>query len=288
MASKREGTMLARPVNWNIANKWEYYIAQSKYNGFHCNIRAVEGVVTLYSSYNNEFVSVPHINAIFEDKIRLGELLHTFERDGELYHHGMPLNILKMLVGRKNSLHPDYRIIQFHMFDVVDDRIQKYRIQQHKDEFAIYDDTSIIRCIDHEELYTMEDLGEFLNKSMRDAYEGLIIRNPNGFYERKKSSYIFKYKPRETDEYQIIGTTEERDYKTKEPKNRLGAFICIKDGQTFKVGTGPALKQMDRDMYWKDREKFESGQYWAVIVYPELSGARGVPFQPVIKKVVMK
>lgn len=288
MASKRIGSMHAKPVNWNMVSKWDYSIDMPKLNGFKCRIVADGHNVRLFTSQMNQFTCSPHIKNYIEWAIKKGKLPSVFELDGELYHHGMPLNEISSRVKRKNGIHSDFESIQYHCYDAIQSETQNQKARlEWRDHLInpILKDGLFysVKATISDSINTSQDN---LRQYMDDAYEGIIIRNPRGFYERKKSSAIFKYKPRHIDEYPIIGVKEAID-KNGNPKDELGSFLCLKDNEAFSVGTGPALKAWDRVIYWMERWKYmdDPGKYLAVIKYPELTGARAVPEHPVLVEV---
>jgi ATP-dependent DNA ligase len=88
---------------------------------------------------------------------------------------------------------------------------------------------------------------------------------------------IMKFKPKQSDEYEIIGYEEELSNE-KVPKDSLGAIICTSgDGQSFRVGTGFTADQ--RLHLWTGRDKLV-GKICR-INYQHLTSGRRVPRFPV-------
>ena len=103
--------------------KWQPpYIIQPKYDGFRCRAVPTETGTLLLSSEENIFFSVPHINEMF-DSLKLGT-----ELDGELYAHGMSFNQLSSILSRTVNLHPDYKEVEFHCFDIINNEEQGSRL----------------------------------------------------------------------------------------------------------------------------------------------------------------
>ncbi|CAK0758957.1 hypothetical protein CCP1ISM_8890001 [Azospirillaceae bacterium] len=116
---------------------------------------------------------------------------------------------------------------------------------------------------------------------MEMGYEGIIIRDMDAPYVRRRSTQMMKIKPMSEDIYMIIGTEEEISIHGY-PKDALGAFVCVSDGEPFKVGTG--LTRNDRQILWKGREKLIGK--WLRVKYQNLSDKRGVPIIPVALEVL--
>ena len=91
-----------------------------------------------------------------------------------------------------------------------------------------------------------------------DGYEGIILRNPFALYEEKRIPGLLKFKPTETDLYEIVAVNEATTSDTNEPKGMVGSFtVRAKDepgaNVTFDVGAGK-LKHDQRIKYWQERE----------------------------------
>jgi ATP-dependent DNA ligase len=88
---------------------------------------------------------------------------------------------------------------------------------------------------------------------LAQKYEGIIIRHPFKTYERKRSKWIMKFKPKKTDLYKIIGVNQAADVHGN-LKNMMGAFECKgDDGTEFNVGAG-MLTHPQREFYWNNPE----------------------------------
>ena len=278
--AKREGIMLASPLDLKRLESWEqqYCYIQPKVDGFRC--RALirnDKPVKLLSSSAKEIISVPHIN----DALEVG--CPQIELDGELYVHGMSFSGIESIASRTVNIHPEYTVMQFHVFDVVNQMSQMERLGLLNAIFNTMSFNSSIQLVETK-LMMPEEIPLVLDGFMKQNYEGIIIRHPFALYERKRVKTTFKLKPRKQDEYQIIDCKEEIS-KDGEPKGTLGAFVCLKDDQIFSVGTGPALTKDLRQKFWNSREMFISGNYKAVIKYQYLTPGRVVPYAPVLIEV---
>ncbi len=115
------------------------------------------------------------------------------------------------------------------------------------------------------------------NSIISDGYEGIIVRNVYAFYERKRSIWVMKFKPKRSDDYEIVGVQEEYD-KDGNPKDSLGALVCkSNDGNLFNVGTG--FTREDRANLW-DIKALLPGMI-AHVEYQHLTVGKEVPRFPV-------
>jgi len=248
---KREDIMLAHPVTGpKLAKLGDQFLSQPKLNGERCRVEWFRDKPFLISSYGNEFNCLPHIN---EAIVKATELYGPQVKwDGEIYVHGMPRETIHSICSRRTNPHPDATLLQYHIFDHQDELgIPQYQRIINTMEFCSKEFAPIIQNVPA----LACDPGrwiEHLNHYFSKGYEGVILRHTIGNYEPKRSQYLLKYKPNETDEYRIIDLEEATTRDTKEPKGMIGAFIVCGDDLTpFKVGAGK-LNHAKRTQLWKD------------------------------------
>jgi ATP-dependent DNA ligase len=279
---RRSGIMLCYPFEEKRLSRWKPpYLIQRKLDGARCRALCEGRKVTLVSSEGNEFKHIPHIN---EALSRLG--IHA-ELDGELYRHGMGFSDIMSIVSRKVDPHPGYAEVEYHIFDVVNGASQVSRVvelETLKWEIVARNSQEELRVVDTIAVETMDDIMKAFDDFIEGGYEGFVIRDSSGVYQRKRYTGIMKFKPHQEDVYEIIGTQEEVSIKGHF-KNALGAFICRgDDGSTFTVGSGSALTREARESLWKEKENL-MGQHLQV-KYQGLTPGRGVPRFPVALRVL--
>ena len=202
------------------------------------------------------------------------------ELDGELYCHGMPFEEIHSRVSRKKELHPDYKSIEYYIFDVINSHSQTDRLI----ELSGLTLTKYVHQVPPTVVYTLSNLMDVYDRYLKGGYEGFIIRNKLAPYLRRRSIWMMKFKPRKKDMYLITGSEEEVSIHG-EKKGRLGALILhnpdIYMPGMFKVGTGFTAEQ--REDLWQRREEL-IGKV-AVVKYQHLSEKR-VPRFPVFIDVI--
>jgi ATP-dependent DNA ligase len=273
----RTGIMLCYPYESKRLSKWgSKFLIQPKLDGDRC--RAIfdsEGKVTLLSSEENEFKSVPHITQQLEE---VG--YKNIELDGELYQHSMNHQAIHGIVSRTVNLHPDYLKAEYHIFDIVNEDEQKERIETLNN---LVEETDYIKLVRTDYGYSEDDILEALAEYSSLGYEGVILRNLTSSYIRKRSTGIMKLKPRKEDEYLIIGYEEEVSIQG-EPKNTLGAlWLSSSNNDKFKVGSGSYLTKESRKNLWMCKERLLNKI--ARIKYQELTD-RQVPMFPVLIDII--
>ena len=254
--------------------KWSPpFIIQPKYDGVRCRAIPTETGYLLVSSEENVIYSVPHINEA------VGQDFRDVEIDGELYCHGMSFENIVSITSRTVNLHPDRLVIKFHIFDLVIPNVQMERT------LTLSNHSINSRYLEKSPYWVCENLDDIMrayDNLINLGYEGIIVRNAYAVYERKRSTWVMKFKPKKEDEYEIIGYQEEIDISGN-PKGSLGALVCKSgDGNTFNVGTG--YKELERDSLWKSRQEIV-GKLLRV-KYQHLTSGKQVPRFPVFVSVI--
>lgn len=268
-----KGIQKAVPFEEKRLAKWSPpYIVQPKLDGIRCRAVPVNDAYILLSSEENIIYSVPHINTALNDRDLKAEL------DGELYLHGMSFENILSITKRTVNLHSQYDMMQFHIFDQIVSGSQMERTM-YISEFEVKPPLVIVPFYICESL---DDIMRTYDKILEDDYEGIIVRNINAPYERKRSIWMMKFKPKKEDNYAIIGYTEEISIEGI-AKGRLGALVCRSgDGNTFSVGTGFTRQQ--RTDLWERRSSLQGST--AKVQYQHLTSGKKVPRFPVFVEVI--
>lgn len=240
--SKRVDIMLCYPLEEKRLLKWEPpYMVQPKLDGVRCRALMIEKEWFLISSEGNFIYSVPHILNWFQTNMTWGEW------DGELYYHGWNFGDINSVVSRTVNLHPEYDLIQFHVFDLVNESAQ---ISRTPVLFKNLPESDCIKHVKHHLCHDLTDIMRAYDYFLDQGYEGIIVRNLYGNYVRKRSTDIMKFKPKKSDYYKVIGWEQMKD-KYGQLKPMLGSLTCIgNDYTTFNVGSG--LNDDFRKTNWPD------------------------------------
>lgn len=278
--------MLCYPFEEKRLAKWTPpFILQPKLDGDRCRaiVRPHCNTIMLLSSEEHMYTSVPHIVDALE---KSG--LRNVELDGELYIHGAPHSDIHSIVSRTTNLHPDYQLVEYHVFDLVNPHLrQADRTRQLIDLLptrGTHRNYGPIQIVPSRLVYTLDDIMRAQDEFAKAGYEGFVVRDAFAPYVRKRSTQMMKFKPRKEDLYEITGYAEELS-KDKLPKNSLGALICRgDDGTSFNVGSGSLLTREARETLWQARETL-IGRY-ARVKYQHITTAGRVPRFPVVVEIV--
>ena len=244
-----ERRLTDKKFNW----QWPVII-QPKLDGERC--RALRdsdsGEWVLLSSEQNQILSVPHINHQLKSLDLDPEIQ---ELDGELYCHRMPREEIHSIVSRKKALHRNYLEMGYDIFDVISEHPQTDRIAMLDKIFNSPEFLNVhnIFIVPSTIAFSLEEVNHSYQNFVRLGYEGIIIRHPLAYYERKRSNKVLKFKPKQEDTYIICGLSEAID-KHGLPKATLGAFIVYPESDPdgiFSVGAGE-LNHVERKRLWEE------------------------------------
>jgi len=242
----RQGIMLCYPLEEKRLMKWSSFLCQPKLDGDRCRAVPTSNGYKLLTSEENEVTSCWHL---LEQLNEIPPELRM-ELDGELYNHNLPHNELHGIVSRH---HPSAlsTSVEYHVFDlIIENCRQSDRLIKILDILPFFGHD--IKFVETYLIDTLSDVMKFFNKFIEKGFEGIIVRNSEGYYKRKRSTDIMKFKPTKSDWYEVIGWKEEAD-KNGNGKNSLGSLLCRgDDGTIFSVGSG--LTREQRISWWKDQD----------------------------------
>ena len=186
--------MLAKPYKENILFPTTCYV-QMKYDGNRCLITKQNGIVFAYSRNGKVIKSIDHILQAAEG-IEEGDIL-----DGELYHHGTPLQTIRSWISRGQA---DSNKLVYMCYDMIIKASFSRRLEALKSLNLGYPikiaETFLLGGIELEP----EPILSRLNHAIKQGYEGLIIRYPHLPYEDgKRSKSLVKVKAWQDAEFKV-------------------------------------------------------------------------------------
>lgn len=229
---------------------------QNKFDGHRCLIKNESGELVAYSRNGKPIDSIPEI--LSEIKMPEG---HTI--DGELYHHGTPLQTISSWIKRRQD---NSKKLSFICYDAIlkESYDERYR-------FIKEIDLGAKSCVAHTELIR----GEFnpkpiLENAIKHGYEGLILR-PDGFdYEDgKRSKGLIKVKKFFDDEFEVVDILASVDGWAR--------LKCITNkGKVFMMSAPGNMEEKTRILKNKNL-------YIGKMVQGEYAGLTkdGIPFHPI-------
>lgn len=287
--SKRKNIMLAYPYEEKRLDKWaKPYIVQPKLDGERCRAEIKDGKVNLLSSSDTLINSVPHINDVLEilaQILKLGDI----EFDGELYCHEMEFDEIHSIVSRQyeSTRHEDYLKISYHIFDIVSEEIQFDRTMTLAGLSHVISSIKnyYIHIVPYHLVHSHEKVMNLLNTYHNEnKYEGIIVREFNAPYVRKRSTFMMKFKPKKVDYYKIVRFIEAIT-ELGEPKGMVGAIICTDGKNEFPVGAGN-LTHPEREHWWFLKEELILHEFYVKVGYQNITLKNKVPRSAVCIEIV--
>lgn len=229
-------------------------------------LAVVQGMsVTLYSRNGKEFENFPQIAQAIEQNRQLFQFGSAsggrFVLDGEVV--GTSFQTLMRQARRKRDAETSDMV--FHVFDIIplDDfqegvcktpqrerlaQLERVRAQLNSQCVSIMPGMEV-------DLDTAEGhdiMRRFAEASVKQGYEGIMIKDVYAPYRCKRVDAWMKWKPTITVDLTIVGFEE----GTGRNAGRLGAFVCEGDdnGRHIRVNVGTGVSDLDRDEYWANRD----------------------------------
>lgn len=262
--------MLAHPYS-KQAHKVKYpCFGQPKLDGIRCIAILEDGMCTLWSRTRKLITGVPHVARAVEKKFKGYEIT----LDGELYNHDFKKDFEQIVsFVRQETPAEGHEVVQYHVYDVVNDQKFQDRKAFLGDFFAETEQQKTIVLVDTFHVAVEEDVDNDFQAAIKRGYEGLMLRNSEGLYANKRSVDLQKVKEFEDSEFDIVGIEEGRGKlqghaifkcKTKEGSE----FLAKMKGETSKL-----------------KEYFDNHKLWLgkklTVQYQGLTGREKVPRFPV-------
>jgi DNA ligase-1 len=265
--------MLAAKYSDKMKLDFPVYV-QPKLDGERCIATRINGEVTLWTRTRKQITSCPHI--IVQLKDVLASIPGNLFIDGELYIH-MP-NDKKafeklMSAIRKVEPTPESRMVEFHVYDgchlVFGEAIElsfekRFTIlNKLPDYYSHIKFVNSSGCLNHKEIKLAHDY------FTSEGYEGLMVREPESFYEHKRSKALLKMKQMHDAEFEIVNVVAGKDNTV--------VFVCLCKKETF--GVTMSGNKKDNQKYLKNKSLWEGKKL--TVQYQRLTGKNQVPLFPV-------
>lgn len=263
---------LANKYDENKKYKNKYWYATPKLDGirafWNCNCPD-----SLYSRQGKEFVGMEHI---IEDLNKIRNLYPdiTFI-DGELYSKDIEFNEIQGVVMATVNYNSDAKSkIRFNVFACGSDNFKTTEDMQKAIEDFINDNNKhkLFNTLDFVQAVKIDNNAEKIKDLARQfveqGYEGIMLRNPDVYYDFKRSNNLIKFKFFSEMDLTIVGMVAgEGKYS-----NTMGNIICegySDGGKIIKTECGSGFSDEDRDYFWKNKDTFVGKL--AEIKYQEIS-----------------
>jgi DNA ligase-1 len=217
--------------------------------------------VTMYTRNGKELTNFPHITKFLEDN--LDNIARSYVFDGEVVSE--TFQALMTQVHRKDNVKAqDARLMLFDCLPLSEFKQgisvmgQRRRTTYLKTNFSkLFGSSGCIDIIPQREfdldVFTDEIEFKDYNKSMVEAgYEGIMIKDPDGRWEGKRSVAWLKQKPF----IEVSLTVTRVEEGTGRNVGKLGAVVCEgqDDGKTIVVNVGSGFTDEQRAEFWAAKD----------------------------------
>jgi DNA ligase-1 len=214
--------------------------------------------VTMYTRNGKELVNFPHIVKAFEDNMDNWGRSYVF--DGEVVSSSFQA-LMKEVHRKENVQAQDARLMLFDVVPLTEFKAgasvmgQKRRSAFLRENFSkLFADSGCIDIIAQQEfdldVFTDEiEFRDYNKAAVAAGYEGIMIKDPNGKWEGKRSVAWLKQKPFIEVSLAVIETEE----GTGRNVGKMGALVCegTEDGKLIRVNVGSGFTDKDRDEFWQ-------------------------------------
>ena len=214
--------------------------------------------VVMYTRNGKELVNFPHIIKAFEDNMDNWGRSYVF--DGEVISNSFQ-DLMKQVHRKSDVQAQDARLMLFDIVPLAEFKAgasvmgQKRRSAFLRENFSkLFADSGCIEIITQQEfdldVFTDEiEFKDYNKAAVAAGYEGIMIKDPNGKWEGKRSVAWLKQKPFIEVSLAVIETEE----GTGRNVGKMGALVCegTEDGKLIRVNVGSGFSDKDRDEFWE-------------------------------------
>ena len=219
------------------------------------------GKIDMFSRNGKELNNFNHIKDEISKTFNISSIKEALVLDGEIVSDDFQ-TLMKQIHRKKSSQNKDAKLFLFDLLPLeyfkegIYEKSYFSRIEELKkihERFFVQ--SHVINIIDSVNVDLDTEKGEiefknFNKNSIINGYEGIMIKDPESFYECKRSTTWLKSKPF------IEISLEVKDYEegTGRNKGKLGAIIAegIDGDKNFKTNVGSGFTDLQRKEFWEE------------------------------------
>ena len=222
------------------------------------------GKIDMFSRNGKELNNFNHIKDEISKTFNISSIKEALVLDGEIVSDDFQ-TLMKQIHRKKSSQNKDAKLFLFDLLPLeyfkkgIYEKSYFSRIEELKKIYErFFVQSHVINIIDSVNVDLDTEKGEiefknFNKNSIINGYEGIMIKDPESFYECKRSTTWLKSKPF------IEISLEVKDYEegTGRNKGKLGAIIAegIDEDKNFKTNVGSGFTDLQRKEFWEDKDK---------------------------------
>ena len=256
------------------------------------------GKVDIFSRNGKELHNFDHIKDILKESIKDKNIKAPTVLDGEIISDNFQ-NLMKQIHRKVTIQNSDASLYLFDIlpFEDFEKGFYKVSYSRRSEELIEWYNSFIVdkkkiqiidkKSVDLDNVDGKELFKQFNKDSIVKGYEGIMIKDPDSFYECKRSTTWLKSKPFIEISLKVIDFEEGTGRNT----GRLGAIIAEgeDEGKFFKINIGSGFTDEQRLQYWGEKKdligqivevradsisKGQDGSYWS-LRFPRFKTFRG-------------
>ena len=256
------------------------------------------GKVDIFSRNGKELHNFDHIKDILKESIKDKNIKAPTVLDGEIISDNFQ-NLMKQIHRKVTIQNSDASLYLFDIlpFEDFEKGFYKVSYSRRSEELIEWYNSFIVdkkkiqiidkKSVDLDNVDGKELFKQFNKDSIVKGYEGIMIKDPDSFYECKRSTTWLKSKPF----IEISLKVTDFEEGTGRNTGRLGAIIAEgeDEGKFFKINIGSGFTDEQRLQYWGEKKdligqivevradsisKGQDGSYWS-LRFPRFKTFRG-------------
>lgn len=215
-----------------VKHKWDHeWIVEPKFDGLRCNVVADHlSAVGAYSRNGKPLWNMfPILIEIADTHKHIGDLKDGFILDGEVYTTDW--NLSMSIVKRSTQTHPDQDKLRYHIWDALTAKEWKAGKSDvsnvnRKERLAPWSKSKYVQIVSSKCVSSDKELQVIYQEFLEQGYEGAILKDPNGIYEKgRRSPSWLKVKPWYDADLKVVGSYPGEGKHT----GRIGGLIVEGD-----------------------------------------------------------
>jgi len=204
---------------------------QPKLDGVRCLAKLLDdGTIKYYSRMGKEFTTLGHLTPSLLKIMAPGMTL-----DGEIYSHDYTFQEMISFV---KKLRPQSKDLEYHIFDIVSNETFVNRLYFLDSIKSALNHNQYVKFLKTELVMSEAEIKIKHDEYVKAGYEGVIIRNKDGYYSlKKRSKDLQKYKEFKDEEFIITGgqssTGTEVDCVIFTVKNKKNQEFAVRPRGSF-------------------------------------------------------
>ena len=257
------------------------------------------GKVDIFSRNGKELHNFDHLKDILKESIKDKKIKAPTVLDGEIISDNFQ-NLMKQIHRKITVQNSDASLYLFDIlpFEDFEKGFYKVSYSRRSEELIEWYNSFIVdkkkiqiidkKSVDLDNVGGKELFKQFNKDSIVKGYEGIMIKDPDSFYECKRSTTWLKSKPF----IEISLKVTDFEEGTGRNTGRLGAIIAEgeDEGKFFKINVGSGFTDEQRLQYWGGKKdligqivevradsisKSQDGSYWS-LRFPRFKTFRGL------------